>query len=428
MSRTLSFKLAAVAAASALALLGGCSSHDHDHDHDGHDHGHSHEGHDHDHEGHEQEGHEGHDHGGHGQVEGAEQLKEPALSLVTLASGGQVSLVDLADLKSQEIAKVDSPVTLSGDGRYVAVETDAQAHLVDSGVWSWAHGDHYHYYRAAAGVVAHLPGTGAAAASSEDLVLVRAGEDALVLDKEALAPGNATEAGLKVPGVQFAALLGETLVSVEGGNLVSRELGDPLPAELPQAQSPQPCTDFKGGVAGRDSLVATCGNTVHTATFDHAADKVAFAAHTLLEAEPGSLPVNFCGRAGQTQVAATSADGSALWLIDAAGGKVGRVAVESPVVSACALGDDANRVVAVDAAGAVRVFSGADVMGMNQEAATEAIASPRAGQGGIAVTENRVYVVGAKADEVIEVDPADGARVARTIPAPGVVALATVGL
>ncbi|WP_371151536.1 hypothetical protein [Buchananella felis] len=425
MSRTLSFKLAAVAAASALALLGGCSTHDHDHDHEhGHEHGHSHEGHDHD--GHDHEGHD--DHEGHGQVEGAEQLKEPALSLVTLTGDGHVSLVDLAELKSQEIAHVDSPVALVGDGRYVAVQTGTEAHLVDSGVWSWKHGDHFHYYRAAAGMVAHLPGTGAAAASSEDFALVRAGDSALVLDKEALTPGKATEAGLEVPGVQFAALLEDTLVSVEGGKLVSRELGDHLPASLPAAQSPIDCADFKGGAAIRDALVVTCGNTVHTATVDHAAQELVFASHTLLDVEAGALPVSFCGRADQTQLAATSGDGSALWLIDAAGAEVGRVAIDAPVASACALGGDSHRVVAVDAAGAVRVFEGSSVMGLNQAAVTEAVASPQAAKLGIAVTENRAYVVGAKGDEVLEIDPADSARVARTIPAPGVVALATVGL
>ncbi|MDO4791510.1 MAG: hypothetical protein Q3999_03385 [Buchananella hordeovulneris] len=409
MSASVRTRFVALAAAGAIALLGGCSQSEEHHD----EHGHHHE-------------HEGHDHGGHGHVEGAEQLKEPALSLVTASVAGEVHLVDLASLESAEIAHLHSASALSGDDRYVAVQTEAGVELVDSGVWTWEHGDHAHYYRAVPGVVAQAKGTGGAVASSNDLTVVRAGDAALVLDKEELQPGTPSTAGLAVPGVKFAALVEDTLITVEGGHLVTRELGDPLPAALPAAQNPVPCADFAGGAASRAGVVVACGNVVHTATLDHQTEEVVFASHTLLDVD-AAAPARFCGRANHPHMAALSMDGSALWLVDMREAKVTRVEIKAPLASACALGDDANRIAAVDTTGAVRVFAGADTSALQEAAVSEGVASADSAKLGVGVTANRAYVVGADGKSVVEIDPADSARVARTIPTEKLLGFAVVG-
>lgn len=87
----------------------------------------------------------------HGYVEGAEEKSEPQLRLaVNDGTDGGLKIVDLVSEETVSEFKGDSSTRIStADNRYV-FEKDAKsdkATVIDSGVWTVDHGDHFHYYR-----------------------------------------------------------------------------------------------------------------------------------------------------------------------------------------------------------------------------------------------------------------------------------------
>ena len=135
---------------------------------------------------------------GHGAVAGAAEMPEPQPHLVTVGGDGTVSALDLLDESSATLGRIDGVTAVSTDGRFVFAASAGSGELtiVDSGVWTWDHEDHFHYYRGEARVVGTLRGAGEAVVSPGPTltgVFFPASGDAVLLDTHALADGEIVE-------------------------------------------------------------------------------------------------------------------------------------------------------------------------------------------------------------------------------------------
>lgn len=92
---------------------------------------------------------EGHDRDEEGAAASAAEQSAPTPRIVATYDGGIVvldalSLEPVADLELAGFNRLSD----AGDGRHVAVSTEGGWAILDTGTWSQAHGDHFHYYTA----------------------------------------------------------------------------------------------------------------------------------------------------------------------------------------------------------------------------------------------------------------------------------------
>src|SRR5690606_25779456 len=99
---------------------------------------------------------------GHGEIEGAQELSEPALHLTTVDAEGVVHHLDLLDEQSTVLAEIEPIDDLVTDGRYLFGIRPDSVTVIDSGVWTCSHIDHFHYYEAPSRVVGEIKGAGRA--------------------------------------------------------------------------------------------------------------------------------------------------------------------------------------------------------------------------------------------------------------------------
>ncbi|WP_159625602.1 hypothetical protein [Actinomyces sp. zg296] len=360
---------------------------------------------------------------GHGHIDGATELSEAPLSLVTASSDGQVSLLDLAaDGAPAPITSLPGLTATASDSRFVALTgPDGALSLVDSGAWTWDHGDHQHFYRAASRDLGALGMSGkASVASTNARTVIASGTTATVLDRQALGQGRQSAlTTATIDAGSFAAPLGERTVLVSGGQA---SIIDDAGSAVGQGVA---CAAASGGALTRAGIVLGCqGGAVvapepsSTAT----AEPPSLAWVPLPEEAAGTKIVSLSNRARRSQVVALDENGGA-WLLSVRARSWTRVAFGAPVVAVSAMDDTHKRVVGVDAEGRVRVWAdGAEAT------VTEPIANPGlAAAAGLRVTPKRVYAPGADGASVLEIDAADSARVARTIPAAGLVSFEVVG-
>ncbi len=358
----------------------------------------------------------------HGYVEGAAELSEAALSLLTLSGSGAVDLVDLADLSSTTVTTLEGVRAVSSDGRFLAADVDGDGvALVDSGVWTVDHGDHQHYYRAPArsvGTVGDLSGE-PFLSSGELRTVLTVGTTAVLLDREALGAGSVSElARVHVDEGSLAAPLGQGWVVVRGGAVeVLDEGGTPTPGVT------EACEGAAGGTTTRVGVVLGCAGGIVLATVDPtdgtpALERVDLPEGTATEARPHG----FGSRPGRPTVAALD-DTGGYWLLDTRELTWTHVDSEVPLVAVAAVDDRHDRVVAVDGEGRVLVWTDGSL-----ETSTDPIASVEGAPSGLRVDTTRAYVPVGTPGQVLEIDVADGARIARTIDTPDLVAVTEVGL
>lgn len=358
----------------------------------------------------------------HGQVEGAAELPEPALSLLTLSGSGAVDLVDLADLSRSTVTTLEGVRAVAGDGRFLVADVGGDGvALVDSGVWTVDHGDHQHYYRAPARAVGTVEGLSGAPllSSGELLTVLTSGTTAVLLDREALGAGSVSElARTRVDEGSLAAPLGERWVAVrEGAVEVLDEGGTATPGVT------ETCEGAAGGTTTRVGVVLSCAGGVVLATVAAtdgapALERVDLPAGT----DAAARPHGFGSRPGRPTVAALD-DTGGYWLLDTRERTWTHVDSEVPLVAVAAIDDRHDRVVAIDEEGRVLVWADGDL-----ENSTEPIASPEGAARGLHVDTTRAYVPAGTPGQVLEIDVVDGARIARTIDTPDLVAVMEVGL
>ncbi len=355
--------------------------------------------------------------GGHGAIEGAEELAEPALGLTSVDAAGTVTHLDLLDETTTELGRVESPRAMHTDGRYLFLQNDSGVDIVDSGVWTWDHVDHFHYYRAQPRLLGTVPGDGDVTVSTTNsstsggtgLHFAGSG-DAVLLDTEALSRGEITELfrvtgdpgpGLTVPVGSFALV---TEGSGSSRTVVARA-ADGSPTGVVDA-----CPDAGGTRTTRVGAVIGCADGALLAT---ATDDAVTTQHIPYpEGVAGTAVAGFDNREGRPTVAALVGD--EILLLDTRDRSWARLPAPAPLVHVTAVDDGDDHVLAVARDGRVLVLRGTDGTVLAETPPLVAASIAAGATPTIVVDQQRAYLSGPVEKTLHELDFADDARVART--------------
>ena len=350
----------------------------------------------------------------HGYVEGAAELTEPQLQLAHLDDAGSVHATDLLTGETAALGEVGDVSAVDDDGRFLfaASEPAGELTVVDTGTWTVDHGDHVHYYRAPARVVGSLDWSGdVRVASSETLTALFSPTTGtgVVLDRTALGRGEVDEVAVVGSAPHDGALvpLGDRLVSTGDGAVVVRDReGEPL------VGTEAACADPGGGLATRVGVVVSCADGAVLVT--EAGEGVSVERIPYPEAvAAGDRAVGLANRPGRPSVAAPAGE-RGVWLLDSRARTWQLLPTETPWVTAVAADDEHDRVVGVDTGGRVVVL---DPRAGTTAATEPLVPAAELGLVDLQVDADRTYLNVPGRGELVEIDHADGARVARTLPA-----------
>lgn len=362
---------------------------------------------------------------GHGAVDGAQEVAEPQLHLTTVDATGRVGMLDLLTEETSAVGTVGEPSAVASDGRYVFATTASGVEVVDSGVWTWNHGDHNHYYRAEPRVLGTVPGRGEATVSTgplstaggTGLFLAGSGE-AVLLDNEALADGELRETfrvstrphdGLVAPFADGAVVT----VPDASGTVTDVELVDADGTPVPGTRTS--CADASGTITTSVGLVVGCADGALLWTEDGerpAVERVPYPRGS--QAPPAT---GFDARKGRPTVAALAGtDG--FWLLDTRERTWRLHEVDVPLLRVSASDDAEGHVVALDRSGRVRVYAAGtgEQLAVTAPLVAGSVRRPRAAaRVELVVDQERAYLSSPEEGVVHEIDYADSARVARRL-------------
>lgn len=348
---------------------------------------------------------------GHGEIAGAVELAEPALGLTSVDTAGTVRHLDLLDESITELGSTAPPLGMTTDGRYLFVETEGGVEIVDSGVWTWDHVDHFHYYRAEPRLLGTVKGEGPVTVATTNssttggtgLTFAGSGESVL-LDTEALSKGAVVErfrldgGGLVVPVGSFA------LVGL--GDEVAVRSADGEPTGQSAA-----CVDPGGTITTRVGAVIGCDDGALLATV--AADGVVIERIPYPEDTTAPRAVAFANREGRPTVAALAGD-DGVWLLDTRQRAWTLLPAPTPLAAVTAVDDADGHVLALAKDGRMLVLDAATGA---QLAATEPLVAESLSSGAgpaLIADQQRAYLSAPAEHRMYEIDFADGARLART--------------
>ncbi|MBF4581589.1 ABC transporter [Curtobacterium sp. VKM Ac-2865] len=339
----------------------------------------------------------------HGLVAGASEAAEPQLRLLVADDTGALALHDLLDGDATDLDAVDAPEHAATDGRFLVTSDSDRTTIVDGGSWTVDHGDHTHYYDAAARTVGTLPGGGPVAVASSESTTTLSWPDAdtaVALDRAALGQGRVSTTARVDAAVLLP--LGDLLVAGDAG----RDRVVVLDAQGEPTGVTAACTDPAGGIVTRVGAVVGCADGAVLVTAEDAV-----AEHL---AAPADLPraTGFANRTGRPTVAALAGDTGA-WLLDTRERTWEHVPTDRPLVAVTAVDDTDEHVVALDADGRVLVLSGPERTAVTTDPLVPAGSVPA-----LQVDAQRAYLADPDDRVVHEVDFADDARVARSIAVP----------
>ncbi|MET3468372.1 MULTISPECIES: hypothetical protein [Microbacterium] len=353
---------------------------------------------------------------GHGAIAGARELAEPALHLTSIGTDGAVHHLDLIDEQSEVLGDIAPADTLDSEGRFLFAGREGEVSIIDSGVWTWNHIDHFHYYEAPSRILGELEGSGTPRTVTSDLGVGvyfddgdRGGE-AVLLDFDALKKGDIVERfrlDLDAPGSLVAPIPGGALIADAGSGEIRRV--DASGSELDTA----PCVDPAGSIATNVGVVIGCADGAVLAVSD--------AAGTTLESIPypaggPSRALSFANREGRPTVAGRT-ESSAFWLLDTRERSWTAHDAGQPIVRVTAVDDADETVVALAADGSVIVISGAtgEQLSRTEPLVAASVADPALAAGvDLVADQRRTYLNGPAERTLFELDPADGGRVARS--------------
>ncbi|MET4093691.1 ABC transporter [Arthrobacter sp. UYCu712] len=353
------------------------------------------------------------------------EVAEPQLHLVAIDAEGEASMLDLLTGTDSRLGKVGPPADVTTDGRYVFAANSTGVEIVDSGVWTWDHVDHFHYYRAEPKTVGTLAGEGTATIATGMLstagttgVFFPSSGAAVLLDNSALSDGTISESlRLDVePHDGMIAPLGEGAMVTEadaGGKAARLRAIDATGSELTSTE----CPGAAGTITTRVGLVIGCADGAVIATTDGNTPVLEHVPYPAGAAAPATA---FEGRKGRPTVAGLGTD-AGVWLLNTRQRTWDWLPTSTQVLAAAAVDDAEGRVVAVGADGTVQVY---DATTKQRIAATEplmaaTLADPAlAGKVELSVDGQRAYLSAPAEGVVYEIDYADGARIARTLELP----------
>jgi hypothetical protein len=346
---------------------------------------------------------------GHGAIAGAAEVAEPQLHLVSIDAEGKTSMLDLLNGTETALPDIETANTVTTDGRYVFATNETGVSIIDSGVWTWDHVDHFHYYRAEPRMLGRVEGHGEASISTG--MLSTAGNtgmffptsgEAVLLDNKALSEGRISET-FRLKGTPHAGLI----APLGQGALVSESEDGVVAARLNvtdadgETQESIDCAEASGTITTRVGLVVGCADGAVLATGE-GLEKIPYPAGAAAPA------TSFAGRKGRPTVAGIG-DGTGIWLLDTRERSWHWLETTTPVQQAAAVDDAETHVVAVGKDGSVQVY---DAEG-SQLAVTKPLVD--SANADLMVDGQRAYVNDVAEGVVYEIDYADRARVAREL-------------
>ncbi|MFB7249996.1 hypothetical protein [Microbacterium sp. NPDC056234] len=348
---------------------------------------------------------------GHGQIEGARELAEPALHLTTIDADGVVHHLDLLDEETSVLAEIEPVDDVVTDGRYLFGIRDGSVTVIDSGVWTWSHIDHFHYYEAPARVVGEIEGQGTPTVVTGDVGIgVRFADEAVLLDAPALADGQIDEA-FRIPaddgdGLVVPLKSGAVMTDAEGGASVALS----VVAADGTVGAGIPCESASGTITTVVGVVIGCadGAVLFTGGDPAAVERIPY--------PEGAAPAatSFAAREARPRVAAV-AGSTGVWILDTRQRAWAFQDVGEPIVRVAAIDDADGRVLALTADGAVLVLAGGQVVARTEPLVAASLAEAEAAdEVRFVVDQNRAYLNGPLEQTMWEIDAADSARLART--------------
>lgn len=362
---------------------------------------------------------------GHGAIAGVAEVAEPQLHLVAIGGAGKASMLDLLDGTETQLGSVAPPAQVSSDGRYVFAAHAQGVDVIDSGVWTWDHVDHFHYYQSEPTTLGTVSGAGVAAVATG--LLSTAGTTgmffpssgaAVLVDNSALSDGSISETlRLDVqPHAGIMAPLGDGAVVTApdaSGTAARLRALDANGTELATA----PCPAAAGTITTRVGLVIGCTDGAMIATGDGAAPALEHVPYPEGVAAPATT---FNARKGRPTVAGLGRD-RGVWLLDTRQKQWDWLPTSTPVLAAAAVDDADGHVVVVGTDGTVQVYAAdtKELLSSTQALMPATVASPElAAQVTLTVDGERAYVNAPAEGVVFEIAYADEARIARTLTLP----------
>lgn len=340
----------------------------------------------------------------HGYVAGAAELSEPQLSLVYASAEGETAVLNLLTEETEVLAASEPITALAGNGRHVVRSHADSVSVIDSGIWTVDHADHFHYYSAALREFDPIAAAGAVAISTSQLTIAGSGKT-LVFGTDAASSGDLTELGAIETGEGVIAhLAGNVLVASEAR--IAAFAADGADVDSLDAV----CTDPADAVVTRVGAVFSCAEGAVLVTADDAGE---LAAASFPYPAGAARALEFDQRVGRPSIAGVSTDGTGVWHLNSRSGAWTFVPTATPLATVSAVSDDADLLVGVDVEGRVTVLDLAGAVLGQSEPIVAVSVSDEAGSVRLIVDAQRAYVTGPLENTIFEIDYRDGARIAR---------------
>jgi hypothetical protein len=334
-------------------------------------------------------------------------------------------MLDLLEDNETRIGTVGSPSAIATDGRYVFATTSGGVEIVDSGVWTWDHGDHFHYYRATPALLGTVRGSGPATVTTGTLstaggtgVFFPESGEAVLLDNASLSRGEIRER-FRIEVTPHAGVI----VPVGDGAVVTTPDGAGMPAALQYYDADgKPLESARADCpAGRGSIVTRVGAVVGCADgavlISAQSGRAVFEKVPYPDASSSRVAVRFDARKGRPTVAGL-VESSGVWLLSTRQRSWQWLPTRVPMVRATAVDDQKGHVVTLDAEGRVHVYlakTGEEV-GVTEPLLPKTVSAlPSLETVSLTVDAQRAYLNAPAEGVVYEIDFADRARIARAL-------------
>ncbi|UYQ77015.1 ABC transporter [Glutamicibacter sp. JL.03c] len=363
----------------------------------------------------------------HGAVEGAQEMPEAPLHLVTIDESGKTGMLDLLSDEEIDLPQLPDVVNLETDGRYLFADTGSGVEVLDSGMWSWNHTDHFHYYRGTPQQVGLVSGEGPArtiggplsTAGSTGVYFPETGKG-ILLDNAELAEGRISERFT----TQAAAHQG--LIAPLGDGAVQSE-----PASASQPAQVQYLDAQGHRVEGAHSECGNPADATHTAAglaiacdqgivvaSEKQAGGVEFSLLKYPKGTSADQRIKELSHRKSRPVVAAAAGERGAWVINTRNLTMTKVMSDQELRKVSAVGDAKGHVVALDAQGRVLVYSteSGKVIGTTEPLLKKSLQDAQALDSvNLVLDAQRAYVNAPAEKRVYEIDFADSARIARTL-------------
>ncbi|CAN5517540.1 hypothetical protein BH10ACT9_BH10ACT9_30630 [soil metagenome] len=338
-----------------------------------------------------------------GKTGNAEELAEPPTRLVVVESGtGATSVYDVIDETETPLGEFGPVDALAGDGRFGYLMGEHTT-VVDSGAWTFDHGDHDHYYVASPAPVGEIDSAVQAVTAATATVALRDGDGRVhLVDRNLLADGQ-INVDREVAGVRAAAPFGDAvLLAFETGELHIRQAGG---ESRPLGDR---CEQATGTVLTRRAVFFGCRDGAVRISGDHSDVQTT----TIVfppEGPPGSPgPLGHSGRDGILVLL----DEDRIWTLDSTRLAWSQVPVPG-VIAAGSAGDGA--VLALGRDGVLRSFEVSSGHQIAELRLFDGRVSDEFAVPALEIDADRAYVNDAAAGVVYEIDYRGQMRVARTL-------------